>query len=157
MAKHPRRKNGFKVDATKLSEARRRTLSFEIEMMRLGRHNSHLIPPGGELDHQIPGVRNAIYESLGMHVRQLAQFLFKCSDVASYEDDMLATDFVPDWVMDPPPAPVEAALEWVHKRLAHMTYDRNAKEDFFDFGPACDAIEEALGRFLALPKSESRP
>jgi hypothetical protein len=70
-------------------------------------------------------VGNACLEAHLVHARALIEFLLETKR-RPYDDDMLRTDFAPEWVPSPSDevARVMARKESINKHLAHLTWRR---------------------------------
>lgn len=93
-------------------------LAYEIDMFRA---TADLLAAGSL---QNTAVENAVLESFTVHARALVQFFFRPHK--TYDDDMLAEQYVENWasVWESVPAALVKVNERVGKEIAHLTFER---------------------------------
>lgn len=102
-------------------------------------------------------LNNALLESFTLHARALLAFLYADRPRA---DDVMAEDFVADWVSNRPTEPAALAqIQFrVGKEIAHLTYERLSVTDeakHWQFVEVAETMSRVMTAFVLLAPDSS--
>ena len=89
--------------------------------------------------------RNIATEAFLIHFRNLSAFFYSMGNM--YPDDVVADQFLPSWGRPKPPPTVASEMPRIHKRVAHLSYQRRSLPKKWQYLVLADPIRSDYEKF----------
>lgn len=106
-----------------------------------------------------PGLRQALTESFIVHARNLRYFFYTSAAKRGHPLDVLAVDFIPNWLSTAPRCSISLDLyNRMHREVAHISaarFDFVEGQPQWSFGATPDALNPTIDAFFTkVPSSD---